>query len=444
MWVMTPDPLRSTALAWCVGCHSWGYSGVLVGSHRLEMIHRRRLLFRLCELPGRFTACYPTATETVPGGQPSPEIVVTPGTRCWARRLVSREDRPLRVMLCASRSSDTKHHRRSSKVITNCNRPLKGRVLNTISTSAIFGQYAGYEAAITALFIIGVLVVGFRQGRDISFWPPKVGARPQARENNKAYPSHIARRASNERLRVRDMAPRNASATFEASDAREFYQMIASKYDERNSANLIATHMDTIERIEQARTGNPRLRVLDLGGGTGQNIATHFFNDERICWDYVDSSSEMMSQFNQNLAGRPLSKNLKVYLADISQLNQLGLPRTEYDVILLSLVLSSMPQSLDFSSISKLLSSGGSLIISDINPAYTRAHPYYEVRTSDDGTVALRTNPVEVLDIIKEALSAGLCLTELTPIGEKKPSYSFIATFGLAVYSEIQNPGMTP
>jgi hypothetical protein len=39
----------------------------------------------------------------------------------------------------------------------------------------------------------------------------------------------------------------------------------AANYDERNSANLLATHMETIERIEKVRAGKGTVRVLDLG-----------------------------------------------------------------------------------------------------------------------------------------------------------------------------------
>jgi hypothetical protein len=47
-------------------------------------------------------------------------------------------------------------------------------------------------------------------------------------------------------------------------------------YDQRNSAKLLATHMEVITRIDRARRNKTALRVLDLGGGTGQNVATYF------------------------------------------------------------------------------------------------------------------------------------------------------------------------
>src|ERR1700735_5246451 len=202
-----------------------------------------------------------------------------------------------------------------SRVVTDRNRPPKGRLLKTVSLFALFGQYTGYGAAVLAFFVTIVLVIGFRQGREISFWPPRVGPQPQTQAVGKACLPREARRNSSKHTSGGKSETDNLSTTFEPRDASKFYQMIASKYDERNSANLIATHMDTIERIEQARVNNPGIRILDLGGGTGQNIATHFFNDKHIHWDYVDSCSEMVSLFRQNLAGRPLGKDSQVHLA---------------------------------------------------------------------------------------------------------------------------------
>lgn len=302
------------------------------------------------------------------------------------------------------------------------------------STLAPCGAYAGYIVAAVALLVLALLVVGFRQGREISFWPPRVGPRTQTSEDGDSKEASEVSTASSKRVALRSRITHHVSMTFEVCEAKQFYSLIAPYYDERNSANLLATHMETIERIEKARAGKETARVLDLGGGTGQNIATHFFNDEHIHWDYVDSCPEMAEQLRQKLAGRRLHKKLTVHQADISNLRELGLHSEAYDLILLSLVLSSMSKLPDFAVIAELLAPGGSLIISDINPDYTYAHPYYRVTASDNRPVAMRMNPVRLLDLVKQTDSVGLRLAELTPIGNADPSYSFIATFDSAIH----------
>lgn len=294
---------------------------------------------------------------------------------------------------------------------------------------ALFGHNAGLAVSAVVLPVLTLLVVAFWQGRAISIWPPTIGprARPGADELPDKAPAD--RMSQDGSMASGVVLSGRVTTALEVSDAKIFYEAIATTYDERNSANLLATHMDTLERIEQAQEGKPGIRVLDLGGGTGKNIATHFFNDEDIRWDYVDSSPAMADQMRRNLAGRPLSRHLAVYVGDINDLDLLGLKEEAYDVILLSLVLSSMPRMPDFATIAGLLAPRGSLIISDINPDYTQAHPYYEVRADDSSMVAMRMNPVRLLEMLQRLNSAALKLTELTSIGKGCPPYSFNATF---------------
>jgi ubiquinone/menaquinone biosynthesis C-methylase UbiE len=212
---------------------------------------------------------------------------------------------------------------------------------------------------------------------------------------------------------------------FEVCDSREFYGSIARNYDQRNSPNLLATHMGTIDEVDKIRVRNPALRVLDLGGGTGQNIATHFFNDRNMTWTYVDFCPEMIDQLKQHLKGRPLYERLTVHLDDIDRACQ-RLPGRSFDVVLLSLVLSSMPHPPDFTRISDLMAPDGLLVISDIDPQYTSAHPYYQATAADGTLVALRTRAIQPLDVITRATAAGLQLSGLRP-GAPDADYSFIA-----------------
>jgi SAM-dependent methyltransferase len=304
------------------------------------------------------------------------------------------------------------------------------------STIAPYSAYVGYVVAAVGLLVLALLVVGFRQGREISFWPPRVGPRAGTGEDGSSQKTPEVSTASAKRVALGGRISDHVSMAFEVCEAKKFYQLIAANYDERNSANLLATHMETIERIEKACAGKEAARVLDLGGGTGQNIATHFFNDEHLHWDYVDSCPEMAEQLRQKLTGRCLHKKLAVHLADINNLHELGLRPKTYDVILLSLVLSSMSKLPGFATIAELLAPDGSLIISDINPDYTYAHPYYSATASDSKLVAMRMNPVRLLDLLKQTSSVGLRLAELAPIGNEDPSYSFIATFDAAIQRE--------
>jgi ubiquinone/menaquinone biosynthesis C-methylase UbiE len=299
---------------------------------------------------------------------------------------------------------------------------------------ALFGHNAGLVWLAVFLGLATLAAAAFCQGRPITIGRLSIGARPRASEESAKAPVSAAHTANESALSA-DPRFGKAQIVFETPEAKQFYHAIARNYDERNSANLLATQFETITRLQIARDAKPSLRVLDLGGGTGQNIATHFFNDVSICWTYVDFCPAMVDQLERHLAGQPMFRNLRRHVADINDVHRI-LPPGSYDVVLMSLVLSSMPQLPDFTKIARLLAPHGMLIVSDINPLYTERHPYY-VATAQDGTVvAMRMRPVDPVEICQRAGAAGLRQPEIT--WEPKVarymdggdiSYSFVATF---------------
>jgi ubiquinone/menaquinone biosynthesis C-methylase UbiE len=310
----------------------------------------------------------------------------------------------------------------------------------------VFGSSAGYVVGGIVAVLLGLVALAVVQGREVSFWPPRIG--PRSTDPVGLVPRPAARRAqagrasaaSADRAAVSPLAVAAGSARpaafdreFDVQAARVFYEEIAPNYDERNSGNLLATHMETITRINQVRANKPALRVLDLGGGTGKNIATHFFEEASIHWTYVDFCPAMVEQFKHHLRGRPLYKNVSLHVEDLTHVHRRLAPAS-YDVVLLSLVLSSMPQLPDFGTIAGLLAPDGVLIVSDINPPYSQANPHYAALAGEarGETVALRTNAVDLLDLLTRAKAAGLGLADIARIGEDDISYSFIAVFALA------------
>jgi ubiquinone/menaquinone biosynthesis C-methylase UbiE len=277
---------------------------------------------------------------------------------------------------------------------------------------ALFGHDAEYIVGAALLMSAVIVGAAFAQGRQVSIGPASIGERPRPL----VPPAARAGASSGEVGRV-----------FEVSEAKSFYKAIAPNYDERNSANLIATHLETIIRINEAREVKPALRVLDLGGGTGQNIATHFFSDASICWTYVDFCPAMVEQLEQHLRRHALSRNLQVLIEDINRVH-LILPPESYDIILMSLVLTSMPKLPDFGNIAGLLAPGGRLIISDIDPDYTRLRPFYKATAGDGCPVAMRMRPVAPRLIAESAQAAGLRQLDLCR-ALPDDSYSFITTF---------------
>src|SRR5262249_50071221 len=147
-------------------------------------------------------------------------------------------------------------------------------------------------------------------------------------------------------------------------------------------------------------------------------------NDPTVCWTYVDFCPAMAAEFRRNLAGYPLGDNAEILVDDLVRVVR-QLPAASYDVVLLSLVLSSMPAGLDLTPVARVMRPGGALVITDINPGYTHEKPLYKVPVGGE-VVALRTTPVDPFDVIRRAGVAGLKMAEQRTLGEGATYYSFM------------------
>jgi ubiquinone/menaquinone biosynthesis C-methylase UbiE len=283
----------------------------------------------------------------------------------------------------------------------------------------IFGAALPWIASLSLVLLALLVTIAFWQGRDISFWPPRIGPRIDSRA------SVLGHETIEQPARPGDGVA--VDREYPVCAARDFYQLISAHYDLRNSRNLTATHLETVKRLLAIRSRRDSLRVLDLGGGTGKLIAVQFFNDAGVSWTYVDYCSAMVEEFRNNLSGTTLGENSRIVLDDFMVATRRFAPQS-FDVVVLSLVLSSMPALPDFAPIARVLAPGGELIVTDISPGYTHENPLYKVAL-EGSVVALRTSPVDPYEVIRRAAAGGLEATRHTPIGEGNTYYSFLTVF---------------
>lgn len=205
--------------------------------------------------------------------------------------------------------------------------------------------------------------------------------------------------------------------------SKAFYDTIASRYDQRNSPSLLRTHEQVITSIKKATIGRKASKILDLGGGTGKLVAHHFFDCDHFHWTYVDESPQMVEQFKNNLAGTKLTKTVRIeeiseYLRCVSV--------DQFDVIVLSFVLTSMERNPDWKAIALRLAHDGRVIIAEIDAAYTATNPYYVVKTAGQRH-ALHPRLVPLTDVLHGAQAAGLELVKSHPITQAELPYAFVA-----------------
>ena len=230
----------------------------------------------------------------------------------------------------------------------------------------------------------------------------------------------------------RGAGPTDVARVYDVDDAALFYGAIAVHYDQGNSVNLLATHMEVIAQISRTHETKSGLRVLDLAVAPGMlsplTSLTTVPSGGRTStsarrWRPSSNSTSRAgrSMRTWRSTSRTLARSTGAFAASITTSS------------CWNLVLSSMPQLPDFAPIAGLMRPDGLLVVSDINPQYTEAHPYYKGTTAEGAKVALRTRAVQPLDVLTRAEDAGLRLSEMKKIGDAAVSYSFIAVFANTV-----------
>jgi 2-polyprenyl-3-methyl-5-hydroxy-6-metoxy-1,4-benzoquinol methylase len=216
---------------------------------------------------------------------------------------------------------------------------------------------------------------------------------------------------------------------YEPVTAVRFYNEIAAYYDARNSSDLVKTHYGVIREMKSCIGARPDARILDLGGGTGYEIASHFAPDD-VSWTYVDAADEMARTFRRNF--RRASMRTSVILGNASyEIENFAHDGRQFDIIVVSWLLSSMPVDLDFAPLAKIVAPRGILIVADADPQNLAAKPIFGFSIGER-QIGLRLRQVDPRKIITSAEVAGLRLTKQPSIVGREAGgpYAFIHVYG--------------
>lgn len=226
---------------------------------------------------------------------------------------------------------------------------------------------------------------------------------------------------------------------FDPRDSATFYNQIADRYDARQSDELLDAHYSAIAILERYLSGRTLPRVLDLGGGTGSEIATHFAPRNDIKWVYVDASESMAKHFKYNMRRAHMKTTVILGSAE-RQVESLAEDGFRFDAIIVSWLLSSVSADISFDHLRTLLKKDGCLIVADAEPSNLKNQPLYGILLGQH-RVALRLRPVDPKEVQAEAISAGLELLESPPPIVKRDGtpYAYVQVYR-AQSDELTSP----
>lgn len=213
---------------------------------------------------------------------------------------------------------------------------------------------------------------------------------------------------------------------FETADSVNFYGQIADHYDERNTDELLQTHRTVVTEIKHFVASKQNCVILDVGGGTGRAIAELFFDYSGVKWVYVDACGAMAEKFHAHMDGAPL--RTETHIRTVDEVYE-SLHEGSVDIIIMSFLISSLPERPHFNKLRRLLSTDGILIVADADPAYVRLRPYYNFRLKGQ-KIALKTNPIHYLELRHLCERGGLKELRVEPIWKRAVMYSYVAVFG--------------
>jgi SAM-dependent methyltransferase len=221
---------------------------------------------------------------------------------------------------------------------------------------------------------------------------------------------------------------------YDVENSSAFYDEIAPFYDARNSAELLEAQYAVIRELRLLVKGREEARILDLGGGTGLEIAAYFALEPELSWTYVDVSEGMARAFRQNF--QPADLHTSVVLGDVRrEIGNLVRDGRRFDAIVVSWLLSSMPTDVDFGSLTELLAVDGKLIVADAAPENLAARPLYGFVVGKRH-IALRLRPISPAAVEATGREHGLALVKpaTTVFRADRLPYAFVQVYEREVF----------
>lgn len=155
-----------------------------------------------------------------------------------------------------------------------------------------------------------------------------------------------------------------------------------------------------------------------------------------------DASAAMLEQFDNNLEDEHRKFQRKEIRGDIFKIKEnkdLISLNKKFDVIILSIVLSSMKYDPSFQDILDFLNEDGILIIADIEPSYKKYKPKYHV-----GDYSLNTREMNPIEIIEKVQKCDMYLNQASLIKADEKSGGEVPKYFANILQFSKRNSLTP
>jgi Methyltransferase domain len=205
------------------------------------------------------------------------------------------------------------------------------------------------------------------------------------------------------------------------SNVVDFYDAVASLYNNRNRGEYIKTYVEIDKVIRSLSPSLDGISICDIGGGTGMLL--RWFENNKVKWTNIDISNQSLKKFKEDF---PNYSNKTARICDIRTEN-FAVNGECFDVIVMSFLLSSLESSPNFNQIHAAMRENSLLVVADNYFEYVQKNPYYGFKAANGNTLAIRPKPVYPNDL----------RTQFQSLGFVEISYKLVELDNIGPYSQV-------
>lgn len=165
------------------------------------------------------------------------------------------------------------------------------------------------------------------------------------------------------------------------SDVKQFYEMIAKRYVDRNTDKYRETYSRAAHLIRAHLVDKSGIRVCDVGGGVGKLVEPLL--DLKPDWTNIDISGKSLAIFETEYRELISVKSVEQDVRSID----FSLEKEAFDAVVMCFLLSSLEKYPDLKTVFDSMKADSIFVVADNHESYVKANPVYGAKVlTENGT----------------------------------------------------------